>query len=44
LDGNPIVDVDFKLNLFATSGLKVDSLQITNEPYKPFKVHSQLLF
>ncbi|KAI9105708.1 Mu homology domain-containing protein [Phlyctochytrium arcticum] len=31
------VFVDFKINMFTSSGIRVDSLQVHNEPYKPFK-------
>ena len=41
-DGNPIVDVDFKIIQFGISGLKVDALQITGESYKPYKVGAPL--
>jgi len=37
VDGRPIIDVDFKLNMFATSGLKVDTVQLVGESYKPYK-------
>ncbi|TPX57145.1 hypothetical protein PhCBS80983_g04048 [Powellomyces hirtus] len=29
--------VDFKINMFTASGLKIDTLQVHHEPYKPFK-------
>lgn len=36
-EGSPTVSVDFKITGLAVSGLKVDSLAITNEDYKPWK-------
>ena len=36
-DANPTVRVDFHVKMFAASGLKVDSLALHNESYKPFK-------
>ncbi|KAJ3167776.1 AP-3 complex subunit mu-1 [Geranomyces variabilis] len=31
------VYIDFKVNMFTASGLKIDTLQVHHEPYKPFK-------
>ncbi|KAJ9060722.1 hypothetical protein DSO57_1027936 [Entomophthora muscae] len=31
------VDISFSMTMCAISGLKVDSLRVTNEPYKPYK-------
>jgi AP-3 complex subunit mu len=36
-DSNPTLSVDFKLQMVTLSGLKVGSLVLTNERYKPFK-------
>lgn len=36
-DANPSVMVDFRVNMFTVSGLKVDSLALHNESYKPYK-------
>lgn len=36
-DGSPTVSVDFKITGLAVSGLKVDSLALLNENYKPWK-------
>lgn len=36
-DANPTVLVDFNVKMFAASGLKIDSLALHNESYKPFK-------
>jgi len=33
----PTCIVQFRINLFSASGLKVDSLNLVNEPYKPYK-------
>ena len=40
-DAVPVVNtvsVDFKINMHTASGLRIDSLQVHNEPYKPYKV------
>jgi len=34
---HPTVLVDFRINMFAVSGIKVDSLAVHNESYKPYK-------
>jgi len=34
---NPVLEVHFKVNQFAASGLKVESLSLHNEGYKPYK-------
>jgi len=36
-DSNPSVSADFKIVMFAVSSLKVDSLALHNERYKPYK-------
>mmetsp|Transcript_31012 Transcript_31012/g.50167 ORF Transcript_31012/g.50167 Transcript_31012/m.50167 type:complete len:415 (+) Transcript_31012:81-1325(+) len=36
-DGNPPLSVDFKISMYSISGLKIDSLNIMSEKYKPFK-------
>lgn len=36
-DMNPTISAEFKINMLSTSGLKVDTLSIHNEKYKPFK-------
>lgn len=36
-ESNPTLSVDFKLQMVTLSGLKVGSLVLTNERYKPFK-------
>eukprot|EP01094_Clydonella_sp_ATCC50884_P006719 TRINITY_DN1592_c0_g1_i1.p1 TRINITY_DN1592_c0_g1~~TRINITY_DN1592_c0_g1_i1.p1 ORF type:complete len:410 (-),score=130.40 TRINITY_DN1592_c0_g1_i1:97-1326(-) len=36
-DGNPVCLVAFKVNMYSVSGVKVDSLAVHNEPYKPYK-------
>lgn len=37
VDSNPVILVQFKINMYAISGLKVNTLQITQETYKPYK-------
>jgi len=42
LEGNvvpdpPVLQVDFKISMHSASGLKVDSLNVLNENYKPYK-------
>lgn len=37
IEGQPILLADFKINMYAASGLKVDSLLVTGENYKPYK-------
>jgi len=37
-EGNPVLAANFKINLFVISGLRVESLQLVNENYKPYKV------
>lgn len=32
------ITLDFSINMYAISGLRVDSLKIFNEGYKPYKV------
>jgi AP-3 complex subunit mu len=36
-ESNPTLLVDFKVTMWAASGIKVDSLTITNEKYSPYK-------
>eukprot|EP00004_Rigifila_ramosa_P010430 TRINITY_DN2228_c0_g1_i1.p1 TRINITY_DN2228_c0_g1~~TRINITY_DN2228_c0_g1_i1.p1 ORF type:complete len:424 (-),score=93.06 TRINITY_DN2228_c0_g1_i1:50-1174(-) len=36
-DSQPIVSVDFRVALFSASGVKIESLSVLNEKYKPFK-------
>lgn len=36
-DSNPVISADFKIVMFSVSGLKIDSLSLTNERYKPYK-------
>lgn len=36
-DTNPTLQADFKIQMYSASGLKVDSLSLHNERYKPFK-------
>ncbi|KAL6059601.1 AP-3 complex subunit mu-2 [Balamuthia mandrillaris] len=36
-ESNPILQVHFKVNQHAASGLKIDSLSLHNEKYKPYK-------
>jgi len=36
-DGNPTVRVEFNVTMFAASGIRVESLALHNESYKPFK-------
>lgn len=36
-ESNPTLSVDFKMNMTTMSGLKVASLNLTNERYKPYK-------
>jgi len=36
-DAAPVVQVEFKITQFSASGLKVDSLAVHNENYKPYK-------
>jgi AP-3 complex subunit mu len=36
-DANPNISAEFKISMFAVSGLKVDSLAVHNERYKPYK-------
>jgi AP-3 complex subunit mu len=37
VDSNPVLQVDFKVQMYTPSGIKVDSLSLHNEKYKPFK-------
>jgi len=37
IDSNPVIQAEWKVDSFAASGLKVDSLALHNEKYKPFK-------
>lgn len=32
------VSLDFQINMYAVSGLKVDTLRVFHEGYKPYKV------
>jgi len=34
---NPIIQVDFKITMFSASGIKVESLTLFTEKYKPYK-------
>jgi len=34
---NPIIQVDFKITMFSASGIKVESLTLYTEKYKPYK-------
>jgi len=36
-NSNPILSVEFKINMLSASGLRVDTLSLHNERYKPFK-------
>ena len=36
-DSRPIVTAEFKVNLCAVSGIKIDSLNVQVERYKPYK-------
>lgn len=36
-DSNPIIEVRFRVNQYSASGLKVESLNLHNENYKPYK-------
>jgi AP-3 complex subunit mu len=36
-ESNPTLSIDFKVNMWSISGLKVESLALHNERYKPFK-------
>eukprot|EP01119_Soliformovum_irregulare_P005473 TRINITY_DN17229_c0_g1_i1.p1 TRINITY_DN17229_c0_g1~~TRINITY_DN17229_c0_g1_i1.p1 ORF type:complete len:414 (-),score=113.88 TRINITY_DN17229_c0_g1_i1:67-1308(-) len=36
-DSMPVISADFKIVMFTVSGLKVDSLSVHNEKYKPYK-------
>lgn len=36
-DSNPVIQADFKIVMYTASGLKVDSLALHNEKYKPYK-------
>jgi len=36
-ESNPVISVQFKMTMYTSSGLKVDSLAVHNEGYKPFK-------
>ncbi|CAG8496736.1 5007_t:CDS:10 [Ambispora leptoticha] len=38
------ITLDFQINMYALSGLKVDSLKIYNEGYKPYKAKLELGF
>lgn len=33
------IGLDFQINMYAVSGLKVDSLRLFHEGYKPYKVN-----
>src|SRR4051812_7405345 len=37
IDSNPVLQAEWKVDGYAASGLKVDSLALHNEKYKPFK-------
>ena len=37
-DANPSLSAEFKIVMFSASGLKIDSLTVLNERYKPYKV------
>lgn len=37
-EGGMTVSVDFQISMYAVSGLKVDSLRLFHEGYKPYKV------
>ena len=34
---NPVVSLEFRVQMFSASGLKVDSLALHNEAYRPYK-------
>jgi len=36
-DTNPTIQAEFKINGLSVSGVRIDSLNLTNERYKPFK-------
>jgi len=36
-ESNPVVTIDFRISMFSTSGLRVDSLTLHNEKYNPYK-------
>jgi AP-3 complex subunit mu len=36
-EANPIISVYFRVNQYSASGLKVESLNLHNENYKPYK-------
>lgn len=36
-DCNPIIEVQFRVNQFSASGLRVESLSLHGENYKPYK-------
>jgi AP-3 complex subunit mu len=36
-DSNPIIEVGFRVNQFSASGIRVESLSLHNEKYKPYK-------
>lgn len=35
------IGLEFQINMYAVSGLKVDSLRLFHEGYKPYKVNYQ---
>jgi len=36
-ESNPIIQVNFRANQFSASGIRVESLSLHNEKYKPYK-------
>lgn len=37
VDSNPVLQAEFRMQMYAVSGLKVETLTLHNEKYKPFK-------
>lgn len=46
VDGNPTLTAEFTVNMFSSSGIKVNSVVLVNENYKPYRVRAvfSLLF
>lgn len=36
------IGLEFQINMYAASGLKVDSLRLFHEAYKPYKVQTKI--
>jgi len=36
-EANPVINLEFKVSAYSAANIKVDSLNLTSERYKPFK-------